>query len=396
MKPIRLYCCLMCCLVVSLLPLIACQPMQAPSNRTMNSQPSTPVTAPGAQSGVDGAAIAVLPPAKTRLAQYDRLTLVLETNIAVANPYDPAEMDILVHFTGPTGVVMTVPAFWMQPFDSRTGPTGVPGWHVRFTPTVAGEWQAQQYDPYDHLITSSNANGAFTQVWAIPEIDFSQQHDYSGGDLLATLARDFARITKTAPAKPVLMGELGYSAGAQDALDAMHLHMGLWGAPFLGYAGGSMYWWWDTFIDPQDQWYQYGALGKFFADEDLATLTPGMATVTGEAQALTLQNDQRVLLWLRSDGYRVPVAQAAYDKAVRDAIKSKTKLTTWSYAPPLLSAVTVVVNGLNDGRYHAQWYRPTTGEWLTPTELVVTNSSASLIAPDFATDLALKIEQSGE
>ncbi|MCB0190174.1 MAG: hypothetical protein KDE31_38140, partial [Caldilineaceae bacterium] len=237
-------------------------------------------------------------------------------------------------------------------------------WLAEMTPVL------QEYDPYDHLMTNSNANGAFTQVWAMPEIDFAQQHDYSGGDLLRTLARDYGRITKIAPDKPLLMGELGYSGGAQVALDAMHLHIGLWGAPFLGYAGGSMYWWWDSFIDPQNQWGQYRALGQFFADETLADLTPGKAQVDGgDAQALTLQNGEQALLWLLSNAYTLPAAQDAYNKAAMAAIKSKQKLTSWIYEPPPLRDVTVTVAGLQEGRYRVRWYAPTTGEWLAEEQV---------------------------
>ena len=169
------------------------------------------------------------------------------------------------------------------------------------------------------------------------------------------------------------------------------MHTGLWGAPFLGYAGGSMYWWWDTFVDPQDQWHQYGALARFFAGEDLATLTLGKAQVAGDAQAFTLQGDDRALIWLPSNGYTVPAAQAAYDKALFAALKSKTKLTTWSYEPPLLSGVTVTVTGLAAGDYLAQWYAPSSGEWLAETTVTVTADTVSLTTPDFATDLALKL-----
>ncbi len=595
---------LYCCLLLALLPLAACQPIQAPP---------TTVTS-GAQPSTNGETITLQAPPSAAVTQYAPLELQLETTVTVENPYNPAQIDILVHFSGPGGALMTVPAFWMQPYNiTSQQPTGDAGWRVRFTPPIAGAWQAQaelvgqqaasepiaftvnpsdnpgfirihpdnpryfafdddsfyfpnglnigwggadvlddyerwldrlstndgniirvwmaswsfgiewadtglgnydarmkqawlldqifelaeergiyimlclvnhgafstsvnsewaqnpynddlggplatpaefvtndvakalfkqrlryiaarwgysthlfawewwnevnwtgigddtlipwiaemtpalqQFDPYDHLITNSSANGSFTQVWAMPEIDFSQQHDYSGGDLLRTLARDFERISKIAPDKPLLLGELGYSAGAQVALDAMHLHTGLWGAPFLGYAGGSMYWWWDTFIDPQDQWHQYGALARFFAGEDLAILTAGKAQVAGDAQAFTLQDEERALIWLPSNGYTVPAAQAAYDKALFAALKSKTKLTTWTYEPPLLSGVAITLAGLTDGAYTVQWYAPTTGEWLGTDQVTVQEGSTLLIVPDFATDLAAKLIRAAE
>lgn len=552
----------------------------------------------------------VLSPPTAPVSQYSRLELPLTTEVTVENPYDPAQIDLRVHFTAPDGTISTVPAFWLQEFDPATQqPTGKPGWRIRFTPHMPGEWTAQAellghnqrsaqisfpvapsdnpgfvrihptnpryfafddgspyipiglnigwagqdvlgdytrwfdrlsanggnvariwmaswsfgiewkdtglgdytnrmkqawlldqifqlaeargiylmltlvnhgafstsvnpewadnpynqanggplpspidfvtdptakaffkqrlryiaarwaysphlfawewwnevnwtgigdktlepwiqemtpalqtFDPYDHLITNSLANGTSTKLWALPELDFSQQHDYTGGDLTKTLAHDLARITKTAPDKPVLMGELGYSAGAQEALDAMHLHIGLWAAPFLGYAGGSMYWWWDNFVDPQNQWPQYQALARFLAGEDLAASTATTATVNTEgAQALVLQNADRTLLWLRSDAYTIPAVQGAYDKAVREALKSKQKLTDWRYTPPMLDQITVTVNGLTDGHYTVQWYAPQQGEWLTEGIVQVEHGVVQLAAPTFDTDLAAKV-----
>ncbi|MEZ4728182.1 MAG: DUF5060 domain-containing protein [Caldilineaceae bacterium] len=580
-------------LVTLLLGVTACQPIRAPA-------------------AVVSDALVLSPPITT-VTQYGRLELTLTTAVTVTNPYDPAQIDLRVHFTAPDGQVRTVPAFWMQDFDPVTlRPSGEPGWRVRFTPHLPGEWVAQAelvdqnqrsaqlsfpvapsdhpgfvrihpqnpryfafadgslyfpiglnlgwggqdvlgdytrwfdrlsanggnvariwmaswsfgiewndtglgdytnrmkqawlldqvfqlaekrgiylmltlinhgafstsvnpewadnpynaalggpcsnplcfvsdptakaffkqrlryvaarwayspnlfawewwnevnwtgigdqelgpwiqemtpvlqaFDPYDHLITNSLANGGFTQLWALPELDFSQQHDYSGGDLTRTLARDLVRITKIAPDQPLLMGELGYSAGAQETLDAIHLHIGLWAAPFLGYAGGSLYWWWDTFVDPQNQWPQYKALADFFQGEELAASTPTTAVVTPKdtAQAFLLQSPTRALLWLQSDAYRIPAVQEAYNKAALDALKNKEKLTNWHYTPPMLSDVTVTVNGLADGEYTVQWYAPGPGEWLTATTVQVQGGVAQLSAPPFDTDLAAKLIQ---
>lgn len=574
--------------------LTACQPIQAPT--------AAPVISD----------TLLLTPLTQSAAQYDRVELALSTEITVDNPYDPAQIDLRVHFTAPDGAISTVPAFWMQDFDPTTQqPAGAPGWRVRFTPHMPGEWMAQaewlghnqrsaqlsfpvapsdkpgfirinpinpryfafddgtpyvpiglnlgwagedvlgdytrwfdqlsanggnvariwmaswsfglewndtglgdytnrmkqawlldqvftlaeergiylmltlinhgafstsvnsewadnpynkanggplktpidfvteptakaffkqrlryiaarwaysphlfawewwnevnwtgigddtlgpwieemtpvlqEFDPYDHLRTNSLANGTFTQLWAMPELDFSQQHDYSGGDLKRTLERDFERITKTAPTKPVLMGELGYSAGAQETLDAMHLHIGLWAAPFLGYAGGSMYWWWDNFVDPQNQWPQYQALATFLQGEDLAATTVAKVTIAPEgAQALALQSPTHALLWLYSDAYTVPAVQGAYDKALRDALKNRQKLTDWHYTPPLLRERTVTVNGLPDGNYSVQWYAPQQGTWLTESSVQVENGVAHLAVPAFDTDLAAKLRR---
>lgn len=579
-------------LVLILLGAPACQPIQAPTPAPVISE------------------TLVLTPLTTSAAQYGRVELALAIELTVDNPYDPAQIDLRVHFTAPDGQISTVPAFWLQDFDPSTlQPTGKPGWRVRFTPDQPGEWHAQAelfgqnqrsaqitfpvapsdnpgfvrihptnpryfafdngtpyipiglnlgwagenvlgdytrwfdqlsanggnvariwmaswsfaiewndtglgdytnrmkqawlldqvfqlaeargiyimltllnhgafstsvnsewadnpynkanggplkapiafasdptakaffkqrlryiaarwgyspnlfawewwnevnwtgigdddlgpwiqemtpvlqaFDPYDHLITNSLADGTATKLWALPELDFSQQHDYTGGDLNRTLSRDMTRISRVAPDKPLLMGELGYSAGAQEALDAMHLHTGLWAAPFLGYAGGSMYWWWDNFVDPQNQWPQYGALARFLAGEDLAASQVNKAVVTPEgAQALALQQPSRALLWLHSDAYTIPAVQGAYDKAVREALKTKKKLTNWQYTAPVLSDLTVTLTGLTDGTYTLHWYDPQQGQWLTETPVQVQNGTATFVAPAFDTDLAAKL-----
>lgn len=75
---------------------------------------------------------------------YEKLEFAIQTDGSYANPFDPAEIDIRIHFTDPTGAVTTVPAFWYQDYDPVTLQTlGNPGWRVRFTPTQPGSWQAQ-------------------------------------------------------------------------------------------------------------------------------------------------------------------------------------------------------------------------------------------------------------
>src|SRR5690606_34395166 len=77
-------------------------------------------------------------------AQYGLWEAAIETDGAVANPYDPAQVDLRVRFQTPSGEMVTVPAFWYQPFDPGTlMPQGEAGWRVRFTPQEAGTWQAE-------------------------------------------------------------------------------------------------------------------------------------------------------------------------------------------------------------------------------------------------------------
>ncbi len=83
-------------------------------------------------------------PADARFNQYSLVEFNLATSVSVKNPFDPAQMDLVVHYTVPDGKVLTIPAFWYQDFDpTGTVPCGEPGWKARLTPTLPGKWTAQ-------------------------------------------------------------------------------------------------------------------------------------------------------------------------------------------------------------------------------------------------------------
>ncbi len=252
-----------------------------------------------------------------------------------------------------------------------------------------------EYDPNDHLTTNSYSDGRRSDIWSLPEVDFAQQHDYAGRDPADNYPLDREILANHAGEKPAVFGELGYSAGDDSnnaGLDSVHLHNGLWAAPFSGYASTAMYWWWDVFVDPMDQWGQFGAIAEFLRDEDLAELTPGQATLSSEgASALTLQSDDRALVWIRSDAYDVEAARDAFTAAVIDAIKSKTKLTNWTYEAPLLEGMTVTVDGLGDGVYTLRWFNPQSAEWLEPVPIEVNNGEVVMAITPFSADWAAKI-----
>ena len=250
------------------------------------------------------------------------------------------------------------------------------------------------YDPYHHLLTSSYAEGRGHQLWASPEIDFAQQHDYSGADPIKGFSYSLEAISKLAPAKPVLMGELGLSSGGADAQsiasEIIHFHNGIWAAPFLGYAGSGMYWWWDTFVDPKAQWSQYKSLADFIEGENLVELTPTAASAKG-MKALILRSDSKALIWIRSHNYDAAAVTEAYNADILKALKEKRTLTDWQYEPPMLSGATIVVKGLADGQYVAHWYDPQTMQWLDEIKIEALNGELALSIPEFNKDLAVKI-----
>jgi hypothetical protein len=66
------------------------------------------------------------------------------------NPFDPADVDVTVDFKSPSGRTVTLPAFFMQPYERGGGggpdwqyPAGLPGFRARFAPDEPGAWTAK-------------------------------------------------------------------------------------------------------------------------------------------------------------------------------------------------------------------------------------------------------------
>jgi len=251
--------------------------------------------------------------------------------------------------------------------------------------------QLQQYDPYRHLASSSYAGISSTPLWKMPELSFAQQHDYSGNDPIKLLPITYRVLADKAPEKPVLLAEFGLDAAGgttQRGLEAIHFHNGIWAAPFSGYAGTAMHWWWDTFVDPGNRWVEYRRIAEFLKGADLAPLAPAKAQIApAGASALALQGKDSALVWVRSDAYEVGAANQAYEKA-RQAGQVPSD---WKYEPPALEGLTLTLSGLADGSYTARWFSPATGAWQADQIVQVKGGTATLVVPAITRDLALKI-----
>ena len=78
---------------------------------------------------------------------YGRLEITASVEAAVANPFDPADIEVNAVFTSPSGRTLQVPAFYFQGFTRKLvddkealEPSGAPTWIVRFTPMELGEY----------------------------------------------------------------------------------------------------------------------------------------------------------------------------------------------------------------------------------------------------------------
>jgi hypothetical protein len=133
--------------VTSLLPTTPSPTVRLPATET-----SIPLGAVATLSACPGktnppvseASLALFLPFDAQPAQFEFIEFDLSTTTRVKNPYDPAQIDLVVNYTAPDGSQFSVPAFWFRDYDPKTeSPCGQPGWKARFTPTQPGEWSAR-------------------------------------------------------------------------------------------------------------------------------------------------------------------------------------------------------------------------------------------------------------
>ncbi len=254
----------------------------------------------------------------------------------------------------------------------------------------------RQRDVNQHLTTNSFAMRSESAIWKLPELDIAQEHEYSSQinvldhDLASRVAQDYQAFAKSMPAKPILLGEFGYSArnyGDDIEPTGIHLHNGLWATTFSGYAGTGMYWWWDNYLDANNLWYHFKGLSQFISGEDLTKYRPfsplqisGPVGNPGKVDGLGL-NGKNTLIWIRSDGYTV---QASMDAGTGKANSS-------AYIPPLVEGLQLTLNKVTNGEYTVSWYDPQTATWLSNFTVSARNHSLVIPIPAFRDDLAAKI-----
>ncbi|MBV9468080.1 MAG: hypothetical protein JOZ57_02405, partial [Abitibacteriaceae bacterium] len=159
--------------------------------------------------------------------------------------------------------------FW----NEAEAPTPWVGEMARFlkgTGEFAARGAADPYhhaaDPYHHLVTTTYGNDA---IWKLPEIDFTQTHNYGTGNITdhAPVIYNDAR-QHAVYNKPHLIGEFGIDWRKSDSeYDpqglGVNLHNGLWAGLMAGDAGGGMLWWWDNYVHPKNVYAPFVAARRF-------------------------------------------------------------------------------------------------------------------------------------
>ncbi len=123
---------------------IAPDPESAEARRAMADQVRKQFAGHGTTLRIDH----VTPPSE-QPAQYERYELRFDVQGDYANPFDPDQVRVDAQITRPDGSLITVPAFYMMPFEAADGrtrleakvdyrSTGNGGWRLRYAPTQAG------------------------------------------------------------------------------------------------------------------------------------------------------------------------------------------------------------------------------------------------------------------
>ena len=277
----------------------------------------------------------------------------------------------------------------------------VQAWHADMSAYL------RQIDPHSHLITTSSHVVApdpdlTGPIWALPTIDLTQVHDYSGPYTTRdSRMRGYIVDLQQTYNKPVIFAEFGSDsecgfdptkpvpadAAERDHLyEGTHMHNGAWTAALTG--SGGMHWWWGCYVaanaaenrvPPQYPLNEaiFPALAAFFAAADPAAdgMRPSTPTSSTNVEAYGLDNGQRGLLW------------------VRDVLNERgTGVGPGDIAPTrTISGATVDIPGLPNGRYDVDVYDTYgSGGVIGTRSATATGGVLRIVLPDFQRDVALK------
>lgn len=284
-----------------------------------------------------------------------------------------------------------------NPYNSQQVRDDIVAWHAEMAAYL------RAIDPYDHLITtSSDVESSLKAIWADPNIDLVQVHDY--GSALTTRDarfRGYVASLNATYAKPVIVAEFGILGNPEinfdpvaaaplddresHLLQATHLHNAAWASAMSG--SGAMSWWWGSYIHSSPTFNRTAPefpanerinppLRDFFAGEDLAgmSLEDSAITVPASVVALGMDNGASGFAWIRD-------AQNEYGTGAGPGdIEGRA-----------ISGVRVEFGGYADGTYRIEVRDPWGVEPMNERLAAAVGGTLSVALPDFTRDIALKI-----
>lgn len=234
-------------------------------------------------------------------------------------------------------------------------------------------------DPYGHLISSSFTGGSERgDLYDLPEMDFAQYHSYNEPHPARMTAqkteRFFAKYRK-----PFFVSEYGTDwRGWKPDTDPHFraLHQAIWSGVFSGAAGTGMTWWWES-IHTADLYRHWSALSAFLSGTGIGRddLQPArFGNVQGPVTPFGVAAHDEAFVWLLDEACDWPDGAQEAD-------------------PPALTGAAVVLTGVDNGLWSAQWWDTLSGKPVAQEELKAVGGTLRLEPPAFQADIAGHLEK---
>lgn len=256
-------------------------------------------------------------------------------------------------------------------------------WHIEMAEYI------KSIDVHHRLVSSSSTRKYMEKLvdaFKSPAMDFVMFHDYNSLNL-APHFTDLEEATIDYYQKPVVLGEFGVEFRGGDRTikaDSQHigLHNGIWAGWFSETPIIPMSWWWESYIDQYNLWWEYASLSRFANSMDgmgkhlvFKTLDAGLLKGKTDEQAPCLVRciyfGEQCALWLKNLDYQWALIS-----------EGGTLHGTGEFSQ--------IIPGLVPGRYSVAWYEPQTGQFSgKPFDVEVKgDGKLALSVPSIMKDLA--------
>jgi hypothetical protein len=250
-----------------------------------------------------------------------------------------------------------------------------------------------QWDPYNTMTTNSWSSGASLENWE--NLDYAVTHVYDPSDPIKSLTVQAEALRKAVPDKPILVGEMGSGSVTEDPFTdpkGLHLHNAQWAATFVGFAGPSSYWWWDTYVDPLGLWGHTKGLSQLVSGLDIATMKTDRVLGISQATSLTLSDSSTVLGWVRHNNFDRSAKTQLLLEAAIESLKTKKKIKT-TFADPTSKGGKLVVPVSTDGEYLVKTLHTFTGKVVSQKKVLAKNGLLTITIPKFTGDIAFRADR---
>ncbi|MBI9009547.1 MAG: hypothetical protein JEZ05_05895 [Tenericutes bacterium] len=231
-------------------------------------------------------------------------------------------------------------------------------------------------DPYNHLVTTSYKYTFGTPGFDLDSLDFATFHSYGfANEIYYEMLNDEMTKLWDKYQKPVLFGEVGidWQAGSStysSDYQGITIHQGMWGG-LLSSAGSANQWWWDTWIDRYDLWFQMEGASTYATYMDVANKN---YTLLQENNQVTTSDDDIFII-----GYLL-------ENEIYGLIYNKM-WNYWNSSPDVIQDITVEIP-FDNGTYTLSVFDTKTGDILSVTTVTITNGVFTIENLDISEDYA--------